>query len=810
MAYEPKFNFSAGELTPQLHERTNLDKYQTGLKTERGAMTSKVGTILGKPGSSLVIRPKFDNQKSIFYEVPYTKYIVEIGHLYIRTHDMSAGTYVERTSPYPEERQPYMQFSAYKNQYVYISAGGGYPLRRLDLFEMLGIGGLDAFPGEPPIEISLGEIAGTSFGAPSGIQQEYIATYIRNGEESSPPTTYSILMNLPITTSQRNEIVVSLNRNDNEIDEYTEIYVYRRPRQASVYGFIGASNSYTDTPGPGPGTTTRAFKLVDFGQDAQFDHSPPATQFDFEVDNRKVIPAPYNPNGAIVYQDRLAMIGELSTDRFFLSRTSYHNNMTRDFPLDSDSALAIKPASNGNLKIFRLADLGGLAALSTQGIYMNPPGPLVPETAFATKVGTWVIDEFMPPLEVPGGFLIVDKSTNSVVLINYSDERQGFIGSEVSIFSNHLFKGKRLVSWAFQEGDTPLVWIVFSDGSLGTFTYQNEQLMRAWAHSDDSGFYEGVISHRDESGATTVYFWVLRNGKRMLESLAPFWIETMDIKDYIGMVSTKSYSTNLADGGVTFTVTPVTPGEWDGPLTLVASGSVFTDTPNDGTEGTIYRYFSPDKSSTDLEVVTYVNNTTVIVQPLPEFPSAEANFSNLYKTFDTFAGLDHIEGYQVAVMVDGFVDASPLNVQDNLNTYTVDGGEITLANGERGAIVHIGLPFATDIETLDVDTVEQKPTLLESINAKRMNIKVFQSLGFWVGNKFPANNTNEGMYNPLREGDNESDDNTNTVPPQPRTERFSFDIDGDWKSQGRICIRKVDPVPFELLSLIPDLEIHWR
>src|SRR5690606_33395746 len=100
------------------------------------------------------------------------------------------------------------------------------------------------------------------------------------------------------------------------------------------------------------------------------------------------------------------------------------------------------------------------------------------------KKGPWVIKEEIPPLSVPGGVFFVDKNTNEVKQLIYSQEILTYQVLEQSIFSAHLFKKKTITSWAFQDGVTPIIIVTLSDGTFATYTYNFEHQMKAWTRHD--------------------------------------------------------------------------------------------------------------------------------------------------------------------------------------------------------------------------------------------------------------------------------------------------------------------------------------
>jgi hypothetical protein len=173
------------------------------------------------------------------------------------------------------------------------------------------------------------------------------------------------------------------------------------------------------------------------------------------------------------------------------------------------------------------------------------------------------------------------------------------------------------------------------------------------------------------------------------------------------------------------------------------------------------------------------------------------------------------------VIGDGYVVASPNNTVDFTedDLLTVNNGLVVLP--EKYAIVHIGRPYVMDVETLDVDTVEQRPILIEDKTLNKLYIKVYNTRGLYVASRFPAGDTLTGMDTSGVHEVGMSD--TDTIPsdygednnedaiianryPRARTKRVEITLPGDWKSNGRVCIRQVDPLHFEILSILLDLE----
>lgn len=820
MAFKVQPSFAAGELDPAMHELTTLQKYKTGLARLRGFCIGKTGRIISLPGTTFDIERKYPDHKVIVYYPEFSKYEVEFGAEYLRIHNLEDDTYVEVAHGIVEADLERVHF-AYSGRYLYFACSGYFGFFRLVL------GDLD--PGDPDLDVRLfnspmgapGGLSGFDFtitptGTPAGYDVEYVATYMTEDEESYMSYGIPVQGKLPVANNQYNTIDVIVTKPTSQIKKVREVRIYRRAKDGTDYGYIGSTDTIKTTGVMGT-DTARTYTFRDIGGGADYTNTPPSEQEDFLADttNYAMGNRQYTPDTIYVYQQRLILPGSLEKNKevTFASRPGHHKNFLRDFPLSATSALAMKSGTSGTSQILRYLDMGGLAAFTTRGLYVTANGPLVPETASMNRRGNWVIDEKVEPLIVPGGFLFVEKSTGAVVQLNYSNELDGFSGGEITIYSDHLFRGKRVKSWAYQSGIVPLIWVVMDDGTCNILTYVPEQQMTAWSWVDTDGKYETVGVRKKLDGTHDVYFTVLRNGKRVREKLSDRF--NIDFKEYNG-----AHGSVIIKHELSAQIEPVVPGEWDAEFYLSSIVPIFSNVAGQGAVGSIFRYFDEVTGvPIDFQVTQFIDGGQVRATTVDEmtYPSTQAGFGNyrtFYRTYTTVTGLSHLEGKEVYVRLDGFTEASPLELDEYgeklYNTYVVTGGQITLQDGKRGAVIIVGLPQVQDFQLLDVDTVEQQPATLASVNLVKAYLKYFNSRGVYVADEFPEDDTTIGMIDSERQ---EGDDQTvlfNGVPQKPYTKRVEIKGAGSWKSHGKMCARNVSCNPVEILSIISDLEVDRR
>lgn len=144
-----------------------------------------------------------------------------------------------------------------------------------------------------------------------------------------------------------------------------------------------------------------------------------------------------------------------------------------------------------------------------------------------------------------------------------------------------------------------------------------------------------------------------------------------------------------------------------------------------------------------------------------------------------FSGLDHLEGENVSVVADGVVKHNPNDA--SLPVKTVVAGSITLA--AAASKVHVGLPYMSDLETLDIDSPQGQSVKDRRMAVGNVRLYVEESKRFYAG----QNSTD--LY--LAQA---SDWTTDVI---------DVTIDSTWNSHGRIFVRHKDPLPLTILAAIP-------
>lgn len=823
MSVHPQLSFSSGEIDPILFDNVTLEKFKKGLATARNVIIGKTGSIMSRFPRQFVANAKNQQEPIVIYCPRNSRHLLEFGIGYVRVYSfglddfgvISSSFQVEIVTDYTEGDLQNLHFTTSKD-YVYIFCSGR-KVKKLFLAN-----GSSAFVAEAdifaiPDPLYSGSCTPT---ASTGYTVEYVATIVLNGEESIayPPVDFpgaAMSAAKPIAAGQSNELKVAWIEANVDMTEFTEVKWYSRPLNGGAYGYLG-STTWTEVVG-----LARVATYIDNGELPDYTNGIPDLITKYGLAGAEVIDL--KPATGTVYQQRL-LIANLTNDNeaILVSRPGFQNNFYRDFPYSADSSLQFKSGTSGKANVLRVIEENGLVVFTTVGVFTSS-GILGINNIALERRGSWVINPDIPPLLVPGGLFFVDDS-NTIRQLVFSQEIVAYESVEQTIFSNHLFENRTIESWCYQKGVAPLIIVTFSDGTFASFTYNFEHQMRAWTRHD-SAYDVDQVTGTDERDISV--FVVNNNGNRSIEISLPRKIPALTISlnpesdksaPICFMDSIKSKFTLLNDlfsTGENFIITPVTLGEWDGNLNLTTN--IGTDFTVYGV-GAIFRFFHPiDKTVVDLKILNLTDPLAPVVKPSDVFPEDYTASARLYRTWTVIDGLSHLEGEAVGIVVDGGVVASPLNNKDFHTGYIVTGGQITLPEQFRGAIIHVGMPICGDIKTLNVSTVEQSPTLIESLNINKLYIRVFKSRGLYVSNQYPEELINEVDGTSVRGMD---DLDEAIIPPggellgnkplPKMSKRCEKMIPGGWDSNGQIAIRGNDPLHFEILSIIADVEILKR
>lgn len=152
----------------------------------------------------------------------------------------------------------------------------------------------------------------------------------------------------------------------------------------------------------------------------------------------------------------------------------------------------------------------------------------------------------------------------------------------------------------------------------------------------------------------------------------------------------------------------------------------------------------------------------------------------------TITNLDHLEGESVCCLADG-------NVVEGL---TVTDGQITLP--DASSTVHVGLQYICDIQTLDI-SIQGNNIPKRKKRVTSIGIKTRDTRGLKAGVTFDTNDLYEVKERTVSM-------NYGSIP--IFTGLQEFEVAGGWSDGGRVCVRQDYPLPATILAITPEFDVE--
>ena len=390
----------------------------------------------------------------------------------------------------------------------------------------------------------------------------------------------------------------------------------------------------------------------------------------------------------------------------------------------------------------------------------------------------------VPPIVSGNSALFVTPSGRKVRDIAYDIGADSWAGKDVGILAGHLFEGAQIEEWAYARDPDSIVWCARSDGVLLGFTYLKEHDVHAWSRHVTDGQVESVcaIQERNESA---LYMSVRRivNGavRRYVERLASRLFS--DVQAAWCVDSGRRYDGWNADPAKTLAI--AAPSYAAGAVVgLSASGHLPFSATSLG-QKVILRIAEEQAVMTVVAFIDPAHVTATLDMAAPLATQA-VPLSGWAMAATALSGLWHLEGRSVAILADGSVQPPTI----------VANGTITIPRA-AGRIL-AGLPYVCDLETLNIEVngIGGAPTLQG--RAKRVQevvLRVKATRGLSVG-------PDAGYLTEIKERTSEN----HGAPTQLTTGDERVLVDPSWDGNGRILVRQAWPLPATVVAIAPRLE----
>jgi hypothetical protein len=465
------------------------------------------------------------------------------------------------------------------------------------------------------------------------------------------------------------------------------------------------------------------------------------------------------------------------------SASAAFNNMNTSSPSKDSDAITRTIASREVNEIRHLLSLNVLLVWTSGAVWKAWAGAqadVMTPANCAVKPQSYEGVADVPPIGTESSALYVTASGRKVRDVAYEFASDSFQGRNLSILAGHLFEGLTIEEWAYARDPDGIVWCVRSDGVLLGFTYLKEHDVYAWSRHVTDGFVESLATVQ-EGNESVLYLAVRRTvgGQtvRFVERMASRYFP--DVYSAWCVDSGVGYNGWNTDTGDTLALSGATWNAGDTVTVTAAGHTPFTS----GSVGAQYILRSGQNQVT-VTVTGYTDSTHVsaTLDTAPHASLQATALSDWARATLTLGGLWHLEGRELAILGDGSVQPAA----------TVTDGQVILPRA-CGRVV-AGLPYTCDLETLNIEAGQ--PTMQgrqKVINEVVLRVKDTRGLS--------AGPTADRLVD-IKERTSEQPG----YPTMMTTGDERVLVDPAWNAQGRVFVRQANPLPATVVAIIPRIE----
>lgn len=547
-------SFAAGEISPEVANRVDLDKYNSAVLKARNCHIRPYGPIYKRPGMRFVARTKYSNKKSII--VPFNgatandDYLLEIGHEYIRVHKNGQYLGVELATPFTENILSNLRFT--QSADTLFIASGDYPVKKLvrysdtnwvfsdfaisDLYYDIGIVESDEdntiTPNGTSGSVTLtsrddlftADMVGTSIMIKQEVPTQEVTT--SNGTTSAiyAGESWKIITHGTWTGT----VTVQRSYDSNTWETYRS-YTGKNDFNPTESGSVSEGCYLRVVCSISSGTCEASLSRLPYSQEGtakitgytnaksvtasvtkSFGTTSPSKVYSFGVWSPKF----GYPKTIAFFQDRLCFGGSKAQPyMLWMSRSGDYANFSVEKTsgtVTDDSAVAVGLLSRKQFQIKHLLASTDLIILTAGNEWIISGSDVVTPSNINAKMQTTRGCSDVEPISVGGRIVFVQGRGSTVRDMGYSFETDSYGGNDLTIFAKHIIHGVQIEDAAYKQEPDSTLYMVRSDGTMACLAYIYDQKVYAWSTIDTEGEIEAV-SVIQEGDEDSVYVIVKRS-----------------------------------------------------------------------------------------------------------------------------------------------------------------------------------------------------------------------------------------------------------------------------------------------------------
>lgn len=516
-----KNNFSAGELSPVLTTRTDIQQYANGAKELTNLIPLVEGGVRKRPGTYFK-QIMADALRLIPFVVKSeSSYLLIFKPLQLLVYDPRDYTVVfTLTTPYTAEQIPDLQFVQYR--YDMFFTHSNVPIQRFRTSK----------------DFSNWEFAEFSFSQPP-MDSDNSRYPLRNATPSGTDVGAIITFNLDGVASwvdTKNYVVNDIVGHNNKYWQATQNSLNEEPTSTSVYWeLLGDANSSTDVIF----TSTDIGNYIEVNSGiiriTKINSSNSITgeilkklESDTKATARSwgVTPPAFTsekgyPRCCTFFKQRLVLANTLTApNKIWFSAIGGNGNFLET--TDDSDAFSVVSASGLSNSILFLEATRGVVCLTSGGEYMvGSDGALTPTTVEINEHTSYGAYPLTKPCRVGNELLFIQRGGRRMRALSYRYEVDGLVSPEISSLASHIGeKHDGIEEITYQQEPESIVWCKLGDSKVASITFNRDQEVIAWAQHDFGGNTLSICALPTKLGSDQCFMLIDRDGSVCLEEVS--------------------------------------------------------------------------------------------------------------------------------------------------------------------------------------------------------------------------------------------------------------------------------------------------
>lgn len=212
------------------------------------------------------------------------------------------------------------------------------------------------------------------------------------------------------------------------------------------------------------------------------------------------------PRAVAYHQQRKVFAGSLNAPQtVWMTRTGTEIDLTYTVPSRDDNSVVFRIASRELHTIQHLVALRDLLLLTTNGVWkvVAQNSDTITPASVAADIVSYNGANRVQPVTTEAAVLYAFNRGGRIGEIRYTESVADYAVSDISLLAPHLFDGYTVVDLCMVEVPQRVLWVLRSDGTLLSMTYQPDQKVVAWHKHDVGGAVRAICALPSAAGAVS-------------------------------------------------------------------------------------------------------------------------------------------------------------------------------------------------------------------------------------------------------------------------------------------------------------------